>query len=165
MNIIIPRPVRDLITGYFEIRGSAYEVTQSENNQAEQATCGTGDYRAPIQRPIEKITYAIGRIALAVLAASLVFELSLDLGISAAVGSIALSLPAVVIVAGSWLLYHGATAVVASFAASSFSTFGTGLASIAAGYAALELHDIVPLGLIDYSVLRSTAEALGAWGS
>jgi hypothetical protein len=95
------------------------------------------------------------RISLAALGALAVYKFGFSLVAAMYVGGI-VSLPAVAIAGGSWLLYHGVTACVATLAAGSFATLEIGAAcgAIVGGWALLEYHDKIEFGLVEQKLLK-----------
>lgn len=157
MSFAIPRPARDIIEGFTSIRNTAQvaeDPNQPEAINAIFSIIGGGAFTRP---PASKMICAMLRTSLAALAILTVCKLGLAVPVAAVVGSL-ISLPAVIIAGGSWMMYHGATAVMAALATGAFPTLGIGLACLAGGYIALELHDIIPFGIGDFFIQRKAED-------
>jgi hypothetical protein len=144
-----PRPIRELAFTYPAIRNNATK----EMRESDEGKCwikslngilGSDDVTL-MPRPAERLIKTLLRVALVSL---IVFNSYLSISFGVMTG-VVFSLPATLIVAGSWLAYAGITTLIAGIAAESFAAIAIGFAALAAGWVTLECHDTLAFGLLE----------------
>lgn len=154
---IIPRPIRDIISGPIEIADWKNSFQSAKPGSAQSAIFGTlggGAFVLPLAERMVKAALRLGFVALGVFA---VMSTGSALGVGAVLAGL-ISLPALAIAGGGALAGYGCASICSSLAIGSFSSLGVGLASLAAGWIVLELHDIVPFGLAEMAIINPLAE-------
>lgn len=158
MSFIIPRPVRDIVVGPFEINHRVNQIRNTGPDSAASAIVGIFGGGFITLPPASKMMAASARLSFAALGAFALYKAGSSIAIAAVLGA-TVSLPSVAIVGGSWLLYHAATALTASLASGSFMTLGIGMASLAGGWLTLECHDIIPFGIAERLIVNTLVNA------
>jgi hypothetical protein len=153
MSLLIPRPIRDIVTGPFIIRSAAQEMQGFKAGSAQAAVIGIFGGGKLTLPPAENMIKGALRISLAVVGA--MFLSGSSFTVALVIGAI-VSLPTAAIVGGSALYISGVTAAQVALATGSFFTLGSSILLLASGYILLECHDIIPLGLAE-GTIRSIA--------
>lgn len=141
MSSIIPRPLREI---FVDTHDSLIQTAKQDPSIGVFTGLGMKWSQDDRYQAVVRMAF----VAISAFAAH-------QMGASLAVGSVLMgmmSLPALGIGIGSVLAYEGITAVIASLASGSFTTFGLGLAALAAGWIVLEVHDFVEIGLLESSI-------------
>lgn len=127
---LAPRPIRDLLfTGPAYVNNAEDAVKRNGRSQGAVDLANNGS---------DIMNKAGARIALAILGTFLLMNSAP--AVSFALGA-AVSLPATLIVGGSWLAINGITTVITSLGTGSLATFAAGLTTLFAGWLVLENHD------------------------
>lgn len=126
--MVIPRPLRDILTGPFQC------------NQAEVRKTIGGTV---VCEPAENMIKGSIRLAATALSAFALFKTNSSLQVAAAL-AVCISVPCVLIAGGSWLLYDGAISIASALKSGDFAALGVGVVKVVAGYFILEKHDYIP---------------------
>lgn len=148
MSAIIPRPLRDIIMGPFDISES---ISYHKEN-------GYGCVNFETESAAYFIRASI-RTALAGLAVFALFRTNFSQPVSLALCCIA-SMPSTLVLAGGCSMYHGTMFAIKALSLGSFATFGMGVAGLIGGYFILENYTFTILGLAESCVMYPMAEKL-----
>lgn len=156
---IIPRPVREIVAGPFLSRNAFSAISEGcEQNQGINALVGMFGGASVTLPPAKEMISAMLRTGLVAAIALALLKTHSSLAVGAVLTGI-VSLPALAIAGGSFLLYSGCATVYSTLATGSLTTLGIGLACVAGGYLTLELHDICPIGLAETFAILPMADA------
>jgi len=159
---LIPGPFGNILAGPFEIVANSQALKDPRFVMSNHApSLSPVDVTMP---PAKKMVAAMLRTALvaAAVLAILYAKASVVLTWSSAAMSltaVAISLPSTLAAGGAYLVYNNVPSIVNMIATKTYTTLGTQLSLLAAGWVALRVHDMFPMGLAETLVIEPVSEA------
>lgn len=159
---LVPKPIRHLFAESQPLRKEV-KAFSKKGRPGDLTNAIFTVFAAPINTTLnmwakdvaQKKAEAVIRIALAATGAGILCYSGGAVATSAVAASL-ISLPAVAIASGTCLMAQGITAVVSSLSTGILTELGIGLVTFASGWLALELHNVVPFGIMEMSSVGLT---------
>lgn len=155
--LIIPRPLRDMVAGPYQLDRLKKTSERSGPESGFNAVIGIlggGSFTEPTAR---KIVCAPLRIGLAAAGVFALMKFGAAPLVAGCLGGV-FSVPSLAVAGGGYLAYYGGVSAISALASGSLAELAIGFAAIASGWITLEYHDILPLGIAEFVLVQPIAQ-------